>query len=1376
MASRIRSSRPRRSSEQRALLDETPLSISDVSSKDPKENYRTGLSDSINLKNSTVRRLLQLNFLVRCRKSFGDIEECGIAFGSAVHYLLISLCDPCKEIRAASFRVLRHFTTARHHCEALRTAHVDFYVARALDVSLDNEVERIQAILLARKMVQLGDVPNSIVNAMIGLASEGGEESERMTKICLETLCEILILCPDHPYIVRILRVLMDFLLTSSSLPLTSAVVAAIAHYAGKHQTAVMASQCDITQILSPITTLEGFSDDIRKEAKDAKAVMVQAAKNAIVSALRSWEGLYLLTYSVVTGVESLVGVLSLHNPAAHEAVFDIVSQLLFIPKDYESSLVPCESWSIQEDFVAGEARALLPHIGRTRVNLCANVITLLLFLFQQTRLIEGLVSVITADPDLHRRALYLLNSFLSLANVYLPAEFTTQMQSLPALVSLATAINKYNSRVQGAEAVADLFRLNHERSIQPEMPPNMSLYLEHVLEMCRRNRERKYFDGSLRDLDNSMIRDSLVLIDNTHTSWKWQLIASLLKADAIRASDASGYRFLYKLLIFYKPSNKLFSVIPKKQDLGRLKARCGSYFVEILLREVPDMLEELLTDFTRYLKMSHEDPGADVIFNPLKLLSSCSSDYFMFVGKISCHPEGEKMLQKTGVFDTFERLIFMEDIHESYIKLIITMLDYRNDGLSRGLLRKALNLCSPALRRYATLHLRTLLRARLPGFSEWGMELLIGRLQDANIIVAQTAVEIIDEACDEKANLDDFVGREKPRMEHLHPMTDFLTARVLGTKGGFEMMKEMVYMEILKWKDGFNRRYVDIVEHLLSAKLMCGDSERSMYRQTSQCVCMPEIFLPEHLYGQLVQHSEGSLLIREEMPHLVNVIRATSSEPTINTKSALWALGHIGRTVDGMAMLNEYDVLDMVVSTAAEHPNLSVRGTAYFVLGLWSTTERGADLLKSRDWLAIRHNRHELWPLVDQRVQYTWDNASESITAALPSFNASPRPQRLISFTTAPAHDLRVPSPLFAEKEANVFFTKDGCYLDGPLPHKTSRGESGFESSDGLDSVPDGIAKDHRMDRSASAKTTDTALSSFGSPDDLTDGSPTRLSHFQRSPESHASSAVERSRRTLLRMKSHRDTYSFDEVRHRRSEARHSFRSLVHTMKVHSTFLHRKSSVHSASPPHPSAPSSTSSSIVPGESSAKEEKYIGICVPLRRNMWRKQPVRKSVHKDDFFVGNLVTRKLSHQVDPRNGLELHSVSNCIMCSMLAVDRSRAETTESPVVLKRKEVLRFISALATPLGHKAAEQGLLQLKNQLADSFLDPCLYSEVSHILSAYTFKLSIRRMIQELFLDLPLQKCLLEPLESEVRSVSTPVPEENLSSDDAPQIGELAI
>lgn len=73
------------------------------------------------------------------------------------------------------------------------------------------------------------------------------------------------------------------------------------------------------------------------------------------------------------------------------------------------------DSWNLQENFVADEARALLPHIGRTRVNLCANFLALLLFVFQENRLVDGLISVITADPNLHPRALYLLNSFLSL-------------------------------------------------------------------------------------------------------------------------------------------------------------------------------------------------------------------------------------------------------------------------------------------------------------------------------------------------------------------------------------------------------------------------------------------------------------------------------------------------------------------------------------------------------------------------------------------------------------------------------------------------------------------------------------------------------------------------------------------------------------------------------------------------------------------------------------------------------------------------------------------------------------------------------------------------------------------------------------------------
>jgi hypothetical protein len=47
--------------------------------------------------------------------------------------------------------------------------------------------------------------------------------------------------------------------------------------------------------------------------------------------------------------------------------------------------------------------------------------------------------------------------------------------------------------------------------------------------------------------------------------------------------------------------------------------------------------------------------------------------------------------------------------------------------------------------------------------------------------------------------------------------------------------------------------------------------------------------------------------------------------------------------------------------------------------------------------------------------------------------------------------------------------------------------------------------------------------------------------------------------------------------------------------------------------------------------------------------------------------------------------------------------------------------------------------------------MDPCLYTEVCHLLASFTYKLSIRRLIQELFLDVPIQNILRSFVEAEM-------------------------
>ena len=57
--------------------------------------------------------------------------------------------------------------------------------------------------------------------------------------------------------------------------------------------------------------------------------------------------------------------------------------------------------------------------------------------------------------------------------------------------------------------------------------------------------------------------------------------------------------------------------------------------------------------------------------------------------------------------------------------------------------------LCVQSCRLYSTKMLRVLLRASTPGFSSWGVELLVTQLYDQSSAVASAALTILDEACD---------------------------------------------------------------------------------------------------------------------------------------------------------------------------------------------------------------------------------------------------------------------------------------------------------------------------------------------------------------------------------------------------------------------------------------------------------------------------------------------------------------------------------------------------------------------------------------------------------------------------------------------------
>ncbi|EGW06634.1 Rapamycin-insensitive companion of mTOR [Cricetulus griseus] len=83
------------------------------------------------------------------------------------------------------------------------------------------------------------------------------------------------------------------------------------------------------------------------------------------------------------------------------------------------------------------------------------------------------------------------------------------------------------------------------------------------------------------------------------------------------------------------------------------------------------------------------------------------------------------------------------------------------------------------ACRLYATKHLRVLLRANVEFFNNWGIELLVTQLHDKNKTISSEALDILDEACEDKANLHALI-QMKPALSHLGDKGLLLLLRVL--------------------------------------------------------------------------------------------------------------------------------------------------------------------------------------------------------------------------------------------------------------------------------------------------------------------------------------------------------------------------------------------------------------------------------------------------------------------------------------------------------------------------------------------------------------------------------------------------------------------
>ncbi len=336
-------------------------------------------------------------------------------------------------------------------------------------------------------------------------------------------------------------------------------------------------------------------------------------------------------------------------------------------------------------------------------------------------------------------------------------------------------------------------------------------------------------------------------------------------------------------------------------------------------------------------------------------------------LGVLSSEPKGLQMLERWRVINMVYHIVDLKQ-RPDLIKLLLSNFDYSIPGQPRVLLSKALTAGTKDIRIHATNVLRkfaTLQRVSPTGQvladSKWAIQMLVTQLYDPDIEVCATAVKILEKACNNKDMLK-YIVECRPALDHLGEIGAPLLLRFLSTSIGYHYLDGLDYIsnEMDDWFLGRNDTYVSLIEASLARSFVGSFDDQphrlSIYEDDPDNDQDHQV--PPHFYRELTRTKEGCKLLEEKghFDEFASTIRdygMQSDDPELMTKvkGCLWAVGNVGSMELGAPFLESTDVVGDIIKVAESHDVMSLRGTAFFVLGLISRSLHGFEMLAEHGW-----------------------------------------------------------------------------------------------------------------------------------------------------------------------------------------------------------------------------------------------------------------------------------------------------------------------------------------------------------------------------------------------------------------------------------------
>ncbi|KAI1646398.1 Rapamycin-insensitive companion of mTOR, N-term-domain-containing protein [Daldinia loculata] len=896
-------------------------------------------------------------------------------FGDRMQVMLLS---GSREVVASGYRMLRYAISDMASLKKIRSLNTDFMVVVSLAKDRKADVEREQALKFVRAFLDVKDGVREVSRAVVRTIAAVAEQVEdRLRPICIETLAEILLRDPALLVASGGLVPLSEALAEGTYKSPESLASAFLYLLDAPHTRRYLRAGYELEVLFTAFTdALFSYEGVIKQNSR------------AIASALKTWSGLMTLSMYNFRAIGSLISSLMLPNPTIRDTVMDLLYSLLRIkPPAWATSYLagrrlttygrvttlksstPSKDDTVYEDDGAEQ-------------NFVEHYTALLLAIFIKAGMMPNLLQVAqgTDDPMLKRKTTLLIGETLKLASRILPPSWSSELQLLPELFAAASHFQDeahFNATgiVYQISSVSRTLYRSSPTGYAPGYLPSSSMLenMGHAEEAPKANALINPDDATFRQL----LIDSGVLGHSNPSKWDWDVVLKIIEGplmngkrleEAIKAS-----KFAKRLVGFYRPFKFKFSEIKSTRNTQKY-VRVGCALIHTLLQTAEGTKyladNKLLRQIAECLAQCDPTSGLTAqypMFSRDRLTDTLCGGYFPMIGALSSDPRGLQMLERWRIFNMMYHIVDFKQ-RPDLIKLLLSHLDYSLHGHPRVLLSKALTAgtkemrihSTNVLRKYATRQ-RVTPTGQVISDSKWAIQLLVTQLYDPEVEVCATAVKILEKACNSKALLE-YIVECRPALDHLGEIGAPLLLRFLSTSIGYHYLDGLDYIsnEMDDWFLGRNDAYVSLIEASLARSFIDTQEDQphrlSIYEDdldTDQ-----DNHVPPHFYRELTRTKEGCKLLEdkghfEEFAATISEYGMQSDDPELITKvkGCLWAVGNVGSMELGAPFLESTDVVEHIVKIAESHDVMSLRGTAFFVLGLISRSTHGLEILSEHGW-----------------------------------------------------------------------------------------------------------------------------------------------------------------------------------------------------------------------------------------------------------------------------------------------------------------------------------------------------------------------------------------------------------------------------------------